>query len=170
MPHLPQAGAHEDEDLWFLNNLNPFLNWKCKAHALFEYLDGGPPKHFCIGRFGRLSKSLLSKSLEILLLLNLLHLVEQLADAQLQFGQFLAVCYFFVSFAIFPNLSKKHRWNILLLNRQIKRWGYSSNLQVEMNSQFSAGPGPIRRVRHQTDFVFAGKMRREGELPITINP
>ena len=66
MPHLP--GAHSQEDAG---------------------LSQGPPQDSLVGALAGLSEPLLSVSLVVLLLGDLLHLVQQLPHSQLQLGQLL---------------------------------------------------------------------------------
>jgi hypothetical protein len=64
MAHLPVAGAEQD-----------------------DRLRGGPPQHARVSALGGLPEALLAVALVVLLLRDLLHLVEQLPDAQLELVQ-----------------------------------------------------------------------------------
>ena len=83
MPHLP--AAHDEED---------------------GGLSQGPPEDPLVGGLTGLSEPLLSVSLVVLLLGDLLHLVQQLPHPQLQLGQLLLLGHVGVINGVLSNLQR----------------------------------------------------------------
>jgi len=82
MPHLPGSHYHK-----------------------YASLSQGPPQNSLIGTFAGLSKSLLSVSLIVLLLGDLLHLVKQLPHPQLKLREFLFLGHVGIVNGVLSNLN-----------------------------------------------------------------
>lgn len=111
------------------------------AAQKYQRLRNGPPEDAGVGGFRGLPEPLLAVPLVVLLFGDLFHLVEQLADPELQLVEFVL------------------RGHFLVVG------GVLSDLNVQMHTQLRARE-PGGAVRVQTNQVLAGSVRREREAAL----